>query len=213
MQYDAVLIPGGGLLADGTVPPWVEARLDAAITAAGAETPIVALSAGTPHKPPPGDRQGFPIFESTAAADYLVSRGVEPLRVYVETASYDTVGNAWFARMVHTEPRGWRRLLVVISEFHMERTEVVFRWVFGLPPVDREYQLEFLATANEGLDEAAVMGRMARERVSLAGLGPVIERLRDIGAFHHWLFTEHGAYKGPRRWVAADLDDSTLRTY
>lgn len=201
------------MLADGTVPPWVVARLDAAILAAGEDTPIVALSAGTPHKPPPRDSQGFPIFESVAAANYLISRGVKASRVYVETASYDTVGNAWFARMIHTGPRGWRRLLAVNSEFHMERTEAVFRWVFGLRPVQPEYHLHFLSTANRGLDETAVTRRMEREKESLARMRGLIASLTDVRAFHHWFFTEHGAYKGTRRWVAADLDDSTLRTY
>ena len=31
-MYDALLIPGGGLLPDGELPPWVRARFDLAIS-------------------------------------------------------------------------------------------------------------------------------------------------------------------------------------
>ncbi len=47
-------------------------------------------------------------------------------RIWAETASLDTIGNAYFARVIHTDPAGLRRLLVVNSAFHMPRTRMIF---------------------------------------------------------------------------------------
>ena len=68
------------------------------------------LSRGTTHKPPPLDTAGFPIDESMASARYLVERGVAPARVLLESWSLDTIGNAAFARLMHSDVRGWRRI-------------------------------------------------------------------------------------------------------
>jgi uncharacterized SAM-binding protein YcdF (DUF218 family) len=124
-QYDAVLVPGGGLRPDGALPPFVLNRLEAAQVLAG-EAPIILLSAYTIHRAPPLDAAGYPVLESVAAAKALLARGVPASRIWVETASLDTIGNAYFARVIHTDPAGLRRLLVVNSEFHMPRTRMIF---------------------------------------------------------------------------------------
>src|SRR5574341_227154 len=109
--YDAILIPGGGVREGGDLPLWTKRRLDRAIETQRGEF-IITLSAGTLHRPPPSDADGFPIFESIAAAAYLVRRGIEPRRILAETCSYDTIGNAFFSRVVHVDPLGLRKLLI-----------------------------------------------------------------------------------------------------
>ena len=104
--FDAILIPGGGLLPDGKPPRWVRERLDKAIEIADARF-FVTLSRGTVHKAPPLDERGFPIDESTASAMYLLDRGVPEDRILTETASLDTIGNAYFSRVIHIDPWRW----------------------------------------------------------------------------------------------------------
>ena len=101
-EFDAVLIPGGGLTSSGGLMPFVRARLDSAL--AHSADLYIPLSAGTPHRPPPLDAHGYPIFEAIPAAQYLHERGVPKSRNLAETCSYDTIGNAFFARTVHTDP-------------------------------------------------------------------------------------------------------------
>src|SRR3974390_2430520 len=84
--FDAVLVAGGGVKKDGSLPPWVEARLDAAFHAAHG-APIITLSAGTTHKAPPVEQACWPIFESVAMARYLESRGCPADLLWPETAS------------------------------------------------------------------------------------------------------------------------------
>jgi uncharacterized SAM-binding protein YcdF (DUF218 family) len=157
-HYDAILVLGGGLLADGGIPPWVVRRLEGALVLyrhvsdfklsgqptndnggadgnmqSSASVPIVLLGAGTPHKRPVLDSAGFVLHESTAYATYLMARGVPSRDVLKETQSYDTVGNAYFSLTIHALPARWRRVAVVTSAFHMPRTEAIFRSTYALP--------------------------------------------------------------------------------
>ena len=206
---DAILIPGGGLRKDGSLPPWVVRRCDRALERHQGGF-IITLSAGTPHKAPPLDERGFAIFESVAAARYLVSRGLLPERILVEASSWDTIGNAYFSRVIHAGPRRLRSLLVISSEFHIARTEAVFRWIYSLD--GGGYSLRFEATPNDGLDAAAVSARMEKERAALAALDPVRERCRTLAEAHAWIFSQHAAY-AVTAGTPPELSANLLETY
>ena len=45
-------------------------------------------------------------------------------RTLAETTSFDTIGNAFYSRNDHCSLAGWRRLLVITSEFHLARTRL-----------------------------------------------------------------------------------------
>ena len=210
-SFDAVLVPGGGLSRDGQLPPWVANRLDGALRVAHGAY-IITLSAGTPHKPPPLDENGNPILECIAEAEYLWGRGYPAERVLIENASYDTIGNAYFARVMHVDPAGFQRLCVITSEFHLPRTEAAFRWIFTLPPVRHDYVLTFLSVPDVGLTLEVREARQRKERESLENIAVLRAELTTLASFHHWLFTKHQAYalkKTPRQ----SADSLLLQTY
>ena len=193
-MVDAILIPGGGIRGRGEVPLWVRRRLDRAIECWKGEY-IIALSAGTTHKPPPLNENGFPVFESVASARYLIEKGIDARKVLVETCSYDTIGNAYFSKVIHVDPMNFRNLLVITSSFHIERTRTIFEWVFGLDVrPGSSYSLNFEDVPDQGMDEELLSARMEREKESLQYILKLKERIRTLREFHHWLFTEHGAY-------------------
>jgi hypothetical protein len=187
---DAILIPGGGVRAGGDLPPWVANRLDHAIHRRG-DAYLIALSAGTPHRPPPLDDGGYPIFEAHAGARYLLERGVPPQRILTETASYDTIGNAYFSLVIHVLPRKFRDLLVVTSAFHMPRTQAVFEWIYGLAGIAA---LQFEPVPDIGMTDAVLQARRAKEAAARSALPELQQRLRTLEDLHQWLFTEHAAY-------------------
>lgn len=191
--YDAILIPGGGLTKEGRLPEWSKQRLDKALEIYGGEY-IITLSAGTVHKPPVLDKKEFPLFESSVAASYLVKKGINPTKVLREWASYDTVGNAFFTRVIHTDPRGWRKLLVISSEFHLARTQDIFDWIFTLDKPKPPYELKFISVTDEGIDPRILLPRIEKEKASLESLQKVKERIVNLEEFHMWMFTNHGAY-------------------
>ncbi len=92
----AIVVLGGGLTSDGKVPIHSQLRLDKAVelyNTLHGHAKIVTLSGGTPHKPNPRDKQGFAIWEASAAAKRLVEMGVPSHDIYEENFSLDTIGN------------------------------------------------------------------------------------------------------------------------
>lgn len=210
-ELDAVLIPGGGLSSEGRVVPWVAARLERAIALMPPPRFFIPLSAGTTHAPPPLDGEGFPILESVAAGKFLLSQGIEGDRILPEAISLDTIGNAYFARVQHTDPLHLRRLHVITSDFHRPRTQAIFEWIFALSPPADPYRLTFESVPDEGLDAAALGARRDRERASLQKVEALRSRLQTLPAVHRWLYHEHGAYaiaRSPER-----ISNEALETY
>jgi len=202
-QYEAILIPGGGLTDQGDLPAWTKARLDLALEHDQGDPFFITLSAGTTHKAPPLNQEGFPIYESQAAAAYLASLGINLDRILTEISSYDTIGNAYFARVIHTDLRNLRDLLIITSQFHMPRTQAAFEWVFGLTP-DNGYTLDFLASENVGLSQEVLAERNQREAESVKKLAENASRISTLADFHTWLFLEHAAYAtGKKREIVS----------
>ena len=191
-SYDAILIPGGGLRNDGNLPPWVCNRLDKAVEI-GSTKFFIALSRGTSHKAPPRDKDGFPTDESLVGARYLVARGVPKDRVLFEATSLDTIGNAFFSRLMHIEPMKLVRLLIVTSNFHLARTRAIFNWVYGLS--DGSFDLAFEEVPNVGIDADSLHARIERERKGLQAMERPMRQITTLEHMHQWLFFEHDAYK------------------
>jgi uncharacterized SAM-binding protein YcdF (DUF218 family) len=152
----AIIILGGGLLTDGSVPPHTMLRIERAIQlfqdTYQKKATIITLSGGTPHKPNPLDQYGFPVWEASAAAKKLIELGVPSEHVFEENFSLDTVGNvsinippfyfsfadlhtvqAYFLRAIHMLPGNYQKMIVITNRWHMPRTQAIFERVFSLP--------------------------------------------------------------------------------
>lgn len=198
-KYDAILIPLGGLKKDGTPHPWVKKRLDKALEVQTGREFIVLLGRGTVSKPPPYDKNDFPIDECSASARYLSKKKFPANRILLEKTSLDTIGNAAFARALFTDPMNFKNLLVVNSEYHMPRTKIIFNWVYGLKPLHLKYSLDFLTVSDDGSDPKLIKLRLNKEKRSLKLLMKNKKGIETISKFHYWLFTRHGAYAYGRK--------------
>ena len=141
---------------------------------------------------------------------------VSPDRVYVETTSYDTISNAFFARTtmmdIHSRQqhyddgtkltknyKSWRNVLVVTNEFHIGRTKAIFDWIFDAPLTpsssSSSYKMYYLSCNNVGLDNEAVSARRAHEIRGEANvrhnLAPTYPTIQDVWTF---LVTKHDFY-------------------
>ena len=72
-------------------------------------------------------------------SDYLINNGLNPEKVLTEICSYDTIGNAYFSRLLFAEPFNLSSLLVLTSEFHMPRTRAIFEWIYSLTPLPVQF--------------------------------------------------------------------------
>ena len=147
-MYDAVIVLGGSFIDNITLPDWVYKRLDKAVTMNYNTEIFLLLSRGTPHKPPCLDEKGHPIDECQIMAQYLISKGIPPSKIMLDSWSRDTVGNAYAALTMHAIPRNLTNVLVITSVFHMERTKSIFNKVFSLIPWNK-YTIDFFATESE----------------------------------------------------------------
>ena len=193
-QYDAVIIPGGGLESSGYPRAWVIARLDAALSLRHNCSYFIVLSRGTTRRPPPTDRTGFPVDECVSSAKYLMTKGIEPERILQDSWSLDTIGNAYFARNMIAHPLMLKKLCVVTSAFHMNRTRAIFNWVFTLER--GEFTLDYCVSSNEGLSNDELEARCSKEDASLDTLvAKTIPRINSLSLLAKFLLTEHTAYK------------------
>ena len=217
---DAVIVLAGGLTADGGLPPWVEARLDAAAAVYNAlRVPVLCSGGGTPHRPPvvaPGGG-GFVVHEGTACCSYLMrAHGLPATSLLKESGSYDTVGNAWFSLTTHAAPAGWKSPLVITSAFHMPRSRACFEWVFSLQPALGGVP-RFLSTPDRGMAPDVAAARRAREQESLGALRRNAEAVRTAPQFHAWLYGTHMCYAVARQgeWGAQPpaMADKALASY
>ncbi|KAL7559295.1 hypothetical protein ACA910_001378 [Epithemia clementina (nom. ined.)] len=200
-ELDAVIVLGGGASKSVESPPiYTQERCDNAaqvvkkrreveafpksgfnkgVNNGSTDLPVLCLSAGTAHVPQLLAKDGLPVWESTSSASYLQNEhGLSNL--FVETTSYDTIGNAFFSRTTHTDVNGWRNLLIITNEFHMARTKAIFDWIFLLVEPRRGYNLSYLTSKNTGLSDDALRARSVKEKESLLSVEKFASRYRTM---------------------------------
>jgi uncharacterized SAM-binding protein YcdF (DUF218 family) len=221
--YHALVVPAGGQASSGP-PAHVAARLEQAahlyLESAYPKPYVITTAWGTPHKPCPHDAAGFERHEAADNARFLIDRGVQPAHILEESVSLETVGNAFFARVLHTETRGLRRLAVINNHFHMPRTRAVFEHVFRVPPRAGEpstaYELEFV-TVEDRLTADALEVRLQKEAVALprfAPGGPWQQATPTMRHMHDWLYQENTAYATKRLLEERKpIDPALLKSY
>jgi len=201
---DYLFVLAGGLDHLGRNHPWVKDRLDIALQLYRIRRrKIVILGGGTYHKPPHLNKEKFVLHESTMGARYLIDQGVLPADLYREWASYDTIANGFFSLVNFVIPLGINRILVITSDFHIERSRAIFDWIYGLwsdfsgsvCSDDRlGVEISYLPVSSSYLDQDIIQARADREMRSLEHLQTVIRRVTDWQAFHEWFYQEHKAY-------------------
>lgn len=191
---DVIISLCGGLKKNGAPHPWVVRRLEKTVELYTGKEYVLLSARGTPHKPPPRDRDGFPIDECAASAKYLVRKGLNSRKILLERTSMDTIGNAYFSRILFIEPMRLKRLLVVTSAFHMPRAQKIFRWVYGLKPAPFRWNVKFVSASDGGLEKDLIRMKANKERIALRKLAPLLKRIRTMRDMHRFIFFEHGAY-------------------
>ena len=70
---------------------------------------------------------------ATAGAQATGVAGTQVLeaRIFYEDQSVDTIGNAWFVKTLCLEPLGIRSCVVVTSDYHVNRSRIIFEWILG----------------------------------------------------------------------------------
>ncbi|WP_196824047.1 YdcF family protein [Corynebacterium aquatimens] len=120
-----IVVLGGGLNPDGTVPPAVEMRLEAGLKLAQDRPDAQILMSG--GRTPSGH------VEAESMKAWFVDHGISAERVIAEPLSWSTVSNAWQTKRIADEVGADYSggVTVVTNDFHLHRGVVDYTITFG----------------------------------------------------------------------------------
>jgi hypothetical protein len=165
------------------------------------DVPILCASGESAHAPHYRDSEGYTVYESSSMADCLIQQGVAARNIFREWQSGDTIGNAVFLRSILADPLSISRLIVITSDFHIERSCAIFRWIFQLPSASRclrgtQAQIACIGVRHSFPSDQAdiALARRDKEKGALQRLQGTMKRFRDFEEVMLWLLREHGMY-------------------
>lgn len=150
---DAIVVLGGGVLPDGTLPPVARARVERGVELFewGVAPRLILSGRCGLNGPEPA------VTEAAAMAAYAAGFGVPRTALFLEDDAKDTLGNAYFTRARFLEPNDWTSIRVVTSDFHLSRAAWVFRKILG-----PGYDVSFVS-APSGLSPRELIDRALEE--------------------------------------------------
>lgn len=183
---DAIVVLGGGVEPDGSLPPAARTRVERAaeIFHGGVAPRIIFSGRCGLTSPEPATT------EAAAMAAHARALGIPPEAVLLEEESKDTLGNAYFTRERFLVPHGWWSIRVVTSDFHLSRAAWVFRKILGAA-----YDFSFVSAAS-GLSPRELIGRALAECKITIFLNEWLQALEegDDDATRRLMAHEHPGY-------------------
>jgi uncharacterized SAM-binding protein YcdF (DUF218 family) len=157
-RTDAIVVLGGGVEADGSLPALARTRVQRAVELFQegiAPRLILSGRCGLLAEEPA-------VTEAAAMATVAAELGVPDHAIHLEEESRDTLGNAFFVRERFLVPSHWMSIRVVTSDFHLSRAAWVFRKMLG-----NRYDFSF-TSASSGLAPRELIFRSLEEcRISI----------------------------------------------
>jgi len=133
------------------LPPWVNKRLEKATELfTNSIAPKILLSGK--------GRDNFPITESAAMKKVLIKNGIQKHKILTEELSSDTLQNAYYSRVIHLDPLQIRSAIIITNNFHTERTELIFNYLFS-----NRVKCFFEPVDDDGIDQKLLLQRAYTE--------------------------------------------------
>ena len=123
-----------------------------------------------------------------AMKKFAIEKGVPESKIIIEEKSLDTVGQAIFTKRYLAIPQKWKKIIVISSDYHIERVRAIFEFVYG-----KNFKISFVTTPTEG-DRTKIR---AKEKESLQSF---YETFKDVNPWDdkkifETLFAKHPYYK------------------
>ncbi len=214
-QLDAIIVCGGGRPSTPSKPPlFVQSRCDISVLlynhskqhfSTSKPPKILCLSAGTAHTSQLlHNSTKLPVWESYASAKYILNKYasfIEATDVFMETVRYDTIDNAYFAKILFSDILKWKNIAVITNDWHFNRTKAIFEWIFSIKNskykenvIHKMVYVSVQSNKNKDLSESVRNDRMEREKKSLKNVYKLKEKYDTLSKVHGFLFTEHSMY-------------------
>lgn len=183
---DAIVVLGGGVHPDGTLPPVARARVERAVELfeRGVAPRLILSGRCGLSGPEPS------VTEAAAMAEHAAGFGVPRSALFLEDDAKDTLGNAYFTRERFLEPNDWTSIRVVTSDFHLSRAAWVFRKILG-----PGYDVSFVS-APSGLSPRELIDRALEECKITIFLNEWLQAVEDADdhAIERLMVQEHPGY-------------------
>ena len=187
-----VLVMGGGVNQDYTLPDHVIDRVNHAADLVRDGDVVIFSALFTLNLPPVLTSNGYPVSEAVVMRDHFASViGSKNITTFLENASFDTIGSAFFLRSLFEFCLTSSDVVIVTSDFHAERTSEVFKLIWNLAPA---LKVRSVQTAQTPTDGANFSARWVEERRKLKEFRILSCEFRKLDDFAHWLFTSHDNY-------------------
>lgn len=183
---DAIVVLGGGVHPDGTLPPVARARVERGVELfeCGVAPRLILSGRCGLNAPEPG------VTEAEAMAQHAAGFGVPRAAMLLEDDAKDTLGNAYFTRARFLEPNDWTSIRVVTSDYHLSRAAWVFRKILG-----PGYDVSFVS-APSGFSPRELIDRALEECKITIFLNEWLQAVEDADdhAIERLMVQEHPGY-------------------
>ena len=194
----------GGVRSEG-IPLYVADRVKKGVEIAKEATGSILLfsSSFTLNKPPLLNLAGIPVSEASAMANYSDLIGYQGA-VFCEQQSHDTIGSAYFIFSDFVSFIDPRAILVVTSDFHVDRAAIIFRHVADLCGYQKA--LDFISV------KSSIAGARAEKELAAAHVyRQEWLKISELSEFRRKLFSQHSNYD--RRFSSNNLNSEALDSY
>lgn len=181
------VILSGGLLRNGELPHWVQARVKYCIENLRNDDIIVATSCFTLNVPPKLNANGFIISEATAIRNKLKYYGVKN-SIYCEQLSHDTVGSIYFTLKYYVGHLSIKETKWITSDFQLAKVKYLverFSKIMNLTHISMSYV---------GLETSRSEPREIKEKKDLKYLIDKYSRIDDERGLINKILYEHDNY-------------------
>jgi hypothetical protein len=187
---ELVVVMGGGVNDDGTLPPHVVERCEVVMSMQGLSehAVVVASSSFSLNCPPRLSTIGMPMSEASAIFRWLRDHGYTGT-VICEQLSHDTVGSIFFVLSLQATYLKLKRILFVTSAFHAVRTEQISEFIN-----ERVFNSRFEVRTLPVRDVGLTPGRELHEAKSLENFYSMFGEVVDAESFVRCLFLKHSNY-------------------
>lgn len=128
MQYDAILVLGRGVNAEGAIPKSALACIKKARDLINQSAAPVVIMSGRWSR-----HLDFvpPVTEAAAMKRAAIEMGVPAEAVLVEDSSLDTISNIYFVKTKYLVPNNWRNVLMIVVSEHGNRVQFLAQNILG----------------------------------------------------------------------------------
>jgi len=166
-----IVVLGGGISQNCLIPPRVKKRLKIAANLLRKKKGDKILVCGKYSFLYPKEKLPKTT-EAEAMRDYLIELGVPKERIFLEKKSKDTIGNAYYAKILYFLPKKEKKAIIITSEFHLERVKFIFQRIFG-----KNYQLKFIG-APSSLPKSQRKKVKERQKILLEKTKKILEKMQ-----------------------------------